>query len=57
MEFRLRPLGVMEFFLQNNNHQAVNKKFSSLSDDCGFAKNSMIPRGRSLNSMELNIYI
>ena len=25
MEFRLRPLGFMEFFLQNNNHQAVNK--------------------------------
>ena len=23
MEFRLRPLGLMEF-LQNNNHQAVN---------------------------------
>ena len=25
MEFRLRTLGFMEFFLQNNNHQAVKK--------------------------------
>ena len=23
MEYRLRPLGFMEFFLQNNNHQSV----------------------------------
>ena len=25
MEFRLRRLGFREFFLQNNNHQEVNK--------------------------------
>ena len=25
MEFRLQPLGFVEFFLQNNNHQAVKK--------------------------------
>ena len=24
MEFTLRPPGFMEFFLQNNNHQAIN---------------------------------
>ena len=27
MEFRQRPLGFMEFFLQNNNHLAVKKIF------------------------------
>ena len=30
MEFRVRPLGFMEFFLQNNNHPAVNKIFLTI---------------------------
>ena len=30
MEFRLRPLGFMDFILQNNYHQAVNKKLPFL---------------------------
>ena len=45
MVFSLRPLCFMKF-LQNNNHQAVNKM-----------KNSMKPWGRRLNSMALNINI
>ena len=40
MEFRLRPLGFMEFFAKQQS-----------SGSCCFAKNSMKPRGRNLNSM------
>ena len=44
MEFRLQPMGFMEFF---------NKKFP---EDCCFVKkNSMKPMNRNLNSMTLDI--
>ena len=46
MEFRQRPLGFMKF------------SFCLLPDDCCFVKkNSMKPRGHSLNSIALYIYI
>ena len=52
MEFRLRPLGFMEFFLQNNNHQAVNK----MPDDCCFVK-KLHETQRSPSKFHIYIYV
>ena len=46
MEFRLQALGFMDIFTKQQS-----------SDDCCCVKKSMKFRGRSLDSMELNISI